>query len=88
MITGHLPELVLLLVIALVFFGPKRLPEMGEAMGTTIRNFKKGVSELHEASLQQEAQESGHVAAALPASSPAHVDATAQPVPVVEVIKS
>lgn len=39
---GHLWELVVVLIIALVVFGPKRLPEIGGAMGKGIREFKKG----------------------------------------------
>lgn len=33
-------ELVLLLIVAVFFFGPKRLPEIGEAFGKTLRSFK------------------------------------------------
>ena len=33
-------EIVLVLVIALVVFGPKRLPELGKSMGKGIREFK------------------------------------------------
>lgn len=33
-------ELVLILVIALVVFGPRRLPEIGKALGDAIRSFK------------------------------------------------
>ena len=36
-----LPELVVILIIALLVFGPKKLPEMGKALGETIKNFKK-----------------------------------------------
>ena len=45
---GHLPELIVLLVAALVIFGPKRLPEIGGAMGKGIREFRKAHSELDE----------------------------------------
>ena len=34
-------ELILILVIALVVFGPKKLPEIGKAIGEAIRQFKK-----------------------------------------------
>jgi sec-independent protein translocase protein TatA len=34
-------ELILVLVIALVIFGPKKLPEIGKAVGQAIREFKK-----------------------------------------------
>lgn len=36
-----LPELLVILVIALIVFGPKKLPEMGKALGTSIKEFKK-----------------------------------------------
>lgn len=44
----HWPELVVLLGVALIIFGPKRLPEIGSALGKGIREFKKGTSELEE----------------------------------------
>lgn len=37
-------ELVILLVIVLLIFGAKRLPEMGRSLGSGMREFKKGVS--------------------------------------------
>lgn len=46
MFGGHLPELIILLVVALVIFGPKRLPEIGGATGKAIREFRKGTTEL------------------------------------------
>jgi sec-independent protein translocase protein TatA len=36
-------EVLLLLVIALLLFGSKRLPEVGKALGTSIREFKKAM---------------------------------------------
>src|SRR2546423_15691883 len=35
------PELILILVVALVVFGPGKLPEIGSALGKTIREFRK-----------------------------------------------
>ena len=35
------PELVIILVVALVIFGPGKLPEIGSALGKGIRDFKK-----------------------------------------------
>jgi sec-independent protein translocase protein TatA len=40
-----LPELLLILLIALLFFGPRKLPELGNALGRTIKEFRKGVKE-------------------------------------------
>jgi len=36
-----MPELIIILVIVLVMFGAGRLPEIGGALGKSIRNFKK-----------------------------------------------
>jgi len=35
------PELIVIMVIALVVFGPGKLPEIGSALGHSIRDFKK-----------------------------------------------
>jgi sec-independent protein translocase protein TatA len=40
-----LPELMVILVIALFVFGAERLPEMGTNLGKAVREFKKGLSE-------------------------------------------
>jgi sec-independent protein translocase protein TatA len=39
-----LPELLLLGLLALILFGPKRLPEMGRGLGKGLREFKESVS--------------------------------------------
>jgi sec-independent protein translocase protein TatA len=36
-------ELIVVLAIALIFFGPKRLPEMGSSIGKGIREFKSSI---------------------------------------------
>jgi sec-independent protein translocase protein TatA len=41
-----IPGLILILVIALVIFGPKKLPEIGRAFGMTLKEFKKSTREL------------------------------------------
>jgi sec-independent protein translocase protein TatA len=42
----HMPELIIILVVALLIFGPKKLPEMGSAIGKSIKEFRKGVNEI------------------------------------------
>lgn len=49
-----LPELLLILVIALVIFGPGKLPSVGQAMGKTINEFKKAMQEKNTASASEE----------------------------------
>jgi sec-independent protein translocase protein TatA len=39
------PELLVILVIALVLFGPGKLPDVGKALGKSIREFKAASSE-------------------------------------------
>jgi sec-independent protein translocase protein TatA len=39
-----LPEVILVLVVALLFLGPKRLPEAGRSLGRGIREFKDGIT--------------------------------------------
>jgi len=41
-----IPGLVLILVLALILFGPKKLPEIGRAFGETLREFKKSTQGL------------------------------------------
>lgn len=40
-----LTELVLILVLALIFFGPGKLPGVGQALGKTLKEFKKATIE-------------------------------------------
>lgn len=43
-----MPELIIILVVALIIFGPKRLPELGRSLGRGIKEFKQSTSELTE----------------------------------------
>ena len=40
-----MPELILILIIALVIFGPSKLPEMGASVGKAIREFRNATKE-------------------------------------------
>ena len=39
------PEIIVIFVVALVVFGPSKLPEFGKSLGEAIRGFKKAVSD-------------------------------------------
>lgn len=43
-----MPELIIILVIVLIIFGAGKLPEIGGALGKSIRNFKKATREQDE----------------------------------------
>jgi len=40
------PELILIFVIALLVFGPKKLPELGKSLGKGLREFKKATEDI------------------------------------------
>jgi TatA/E family protein of Tat protein translocase len=50
-----LPELLIILVIALLIFGPKKLPEVGRSLGRAIREFRRTSDEIKE-KIEQEIQ--------------------------------
>ena len=41
-----IPGLILIIILALILFGPKKLPELGRAVGQTLREFKTSVRGL------------------------------------------
>ena len=41
-----MPELVIILVIALIVFGPRKLPDLGRSLGRSLSEFKRASSEL------------------------------------------
>ncbi|RFU69388.1 twin-arginine translocase TatA/TatE family subunit [Bacillus sp. V59.32b] len=40
------PGLILILIVALIVFGPNKLPEIGRAVGSSLREFKKAASNV------------------------------------------
>jgi sec-independent protein translocase protein TatA len=51
------PEIVVLLIIALIVFGPKRLPELGKSLGKGIREFRGSISGEREDEEDEELRE-------------------------------
>ena len=54
-----LPEILLILVIALLIFGAAKLPEIGRALGKALNEFKKGTQEFTEEKEKKEDKKSG-----------------------------
>jgi sec-independent protein translocase protein TatA len=69
-------EIVLLLLLALLLFGAKRLPEIGRSLGTGMREFKDSVSGEKKVETRSELPPP---VATPPASEPSATDATAVP---------
>lgn len=51
-----LPGLILILTIALVIFGPKKLPEIGKAAGETLKEFKSSARDLTSETKEEKAE--------------------------------
>jgi TatA/E family protein of Tat protein translocase len=47
-LSGHLPEIIIVLVVILIIWGPGKLPDVGAAMGKGIREFRKASFEAHD----------------------------------------
>jgi len=78
-----MPELVVILVIALIIFGPRKLPELGRSLGKGIGEFKKASNELQR-TLEEEIriEETKEKRAAVRAEQDSAI-AAAQPAPAV-----
>src|SRR3954463_10584593 len=76
-----MPEMIIILVIALIIFGPRKLPELGRSLGRSINEFKKASNELRstlEEEIRIEDQRDRTTAApsaTAPAATPPPVDA-------------
>ena len=73
-----MPELVIIFVIALIIFGPRKLPELGKSLGRSINEFKRASNEL-KSTLEDEIRvEEQRSTAAKPTPAPTPAD-TATP---------
>jgi len=73
-----MPELIVIFVIALVVFGPRKLPELGRSLGRGIAEFKKATNEL-QTTLEQEINADEQRTKDAAAEAPPHQDATHTP---------
>ncbi|MBE9216606.1 TatA/E family twin arginine-targeting protein translocase [Plectonema cf. radiosum LEGE 06105] len=51
------PELAVIVVVAILIFGPKKIPELGSALGKTLRGFKEELKDNHDETNKEEDQE-------------------------------
>jgi sec-independent protein translocase protein TatA len=75
-----MPEMLIILIIALIIFGPRKLPELGRSLGKSLAEFKKASNELRntlEEEIRIEEQKEKETKPPQAAESPAptaHVD--------------
>jgi sec-independent protein translocase protein TatA len=68
--TLGMPELIVIFVIALIVFGPRKLPELGRSLGQGLAEFKRAVSDM-QSTLEDEIRTEESRTAAGPATSDA-----------------
>jgi sec-independent protein translocase protein TatA len=79
-----MPELIVIFVIALIVFGPRKLPELGRSLGRGINEFKKATSALQstlEDEVRAEEQRDQAAKVAPPAATPVHTEHTEEAAP-------
>jgi len=74
------PELIVIFVIALIIFGPRKLPEIGKSLGKSLAEFKKASNELRN-TLEEEIRLEDQRDAAKQAPAPTATTPTAPPAP-------
>src|SRR5580704_13712898 len=77
-----MPELIVIFIIALIVFGPRKLPELGRSLGRGIAEFKKATNELQssleeEVRMEEQRSTSRPAAPAATPTAPPHTDETA-----------
>jgi sec-independent protein translocase protein TatA len=82
-----MPELIIILVIALIIFGPRKLPELGRSLGKSIGEFKRASNELRstleeEIRVEEQREKAATAAAATPPSPTPPPPADEEPTPV------
>ena len=84
-----MPELIIIFVIALIVFGPRKLPELGRSLGKSLAEFKRASNELR-STLEDEIRldeqrstlEASKTAAPAPATATTPPPRAEEPVPV------
>jgi TatA/E family protein of Tat protein translocase len=83
-----IPELIIIFTIALIIFGPRKLPELGKSLGKSLAEFKRASNELkstldeeirmeerRSAERQEPPRVASHTTPATPLTTPVHTEA-------------
>jgi sec-independent protein translocase protein TatA len=73
-----LPEMLVIAVVALIIFGPRKLPELGRSLGRSINEFKRASNEL-KTTLDDEIRAEERKQPPVQTSDPAHLPSPAAP---------
>jgi TatA/E family protein of Tat protein translocase len=68
-----MPELIVIFLVALIFFGPRKLPELGRSLGRSLGEFKRATRELR-STLEQEVEVEERQVHRAPAPAAAQTD--------------
>jgi sec-independent protein translocase protein TatA len=79
--TGHLPEIIIVLVVILIIWGPGKLPDVGAAMGRGIREFRKATTDAHDAVVKATTVPEDPAAPVAPVTTPLPAPVAAEAVP-------
>lgn len=80
-----MPELIIILVIALIIFGPRKLPELGKSLGRSLNEFKKASADLQntleqEIKLEEQKEQAAKTRSAEPVPQPSTEAPVGEPV--------
>jgi sec-independent protein translocase protein TatA len=54
------PELIVIFIVALLVFGPSKLPDLGKSLGEAIRGFKKAINDVEKPPIESSPQPDDH----------------------------
>ena len=74
-----MPEILIILVVVLLLFGAKRLPEIGSSMGKGIREFKKSINDMNRSVTELDREERADLPRERPVAQPHDEDARPEP---------
>ncbi len=86
-----LPEMILIMLVALLIFGPKKLPEIGRSMGKAIKGFQDASREFESEFKREADRETARLEEPTPSAAPVSVpplaEAVAEPVVIPSEVK-